>query len=203
MANRWKCDECGTPLPVKARSVMRLCSPRCRQRASRARRAAAANHPIPAEMRNAPRWVRYTRAKVPLTAEGRAASSTAPATWTTYDTAAASTIGAGTGFVLDGSGIVCIDLDHCLTGNQLAPWAQDILDQAPDTYVEISASGTGLHLFGYGHVAKGRRIRRDDGANIEVYGNGRYIAITGHPYRNAPNTLADLSGLIPLLLRAG
>lgn len=151
-------------------------------------------------MRNAPRWVRYTRAKMPLTPEGRAASSTAPATWSTYAEAEASTIGAGVGFVLNGDGLVCIDLDHCLTNGQLVPWAQQILDQAPATYTEVSVSGTGLHIFGYGQLAKGRRIRRPNGANIEVYPNGRFIAVTGTPYAKAPNTLTDLSGLLNTIL---
>ena len=49
-------------------------------------------------------------------------------------------------------------------------------------------------------IAVDRRIRREDGANIEVYGTGRYIAVTGRPYRNAPNTLADLSGVVASVL---
>lgn len=191
---------CGQPLPGTRRAQARTCSTRCRVALHRHERKQAANHPIPAAMRDTPRWVRYTRAKMPLTPEGRAASSTDPNTWATYEQAAASTIGAGHGFVLNGDGIVCIDLDNCLTGNQLAPWAKTILDQAPDTYVEISASGKGLHIFGTGHVEKGRRIRRDDGANIEVYPNGRYIAVTGRPYRKAPNTLTDLTGLLNTIL---
>ena len=191
---------CDQPLPGTRRAQSRTCSNRCRVALHRAEKRQAANHPVPAEMRDAPRWVRYTRAKVPLTPEGNAASSTAPRTWSTYDTAAASTVGAGVGFVLNGDGLVCIDLDHCLTDGRLSPWAKDILDQAPDTYTEVSVSGTGLHLFGYGQLAKGRRIRRDDGANIEAYSTGRYVAVTGNPYRHAPNTLADLSGLLDTIL---
>lgn len=100
------------------------------------------------------------------------------------------------GFVLaQGDGLVCIDLDHCLTGGHLADWARRILDRCPPTFVEVSASGDGLHIFGLGETARGRRIRR--GAEcVEVYGSGRYIAVTGRRFENAPATLANLAPLI-------
>ncbi|MBB4935662.1 primase-polymerase (primpol)-like protein [Lipingzhangella halophila] len=145
------------------------------------------------------RWVRRDERKVPLRADGRPASSTGPATWTSYSTAARSRRGVGLGYVLAvDDGIVCIDLDHCLTGGRIADWAQDILDRAPATYTEISPSGTGLHLWGRGHIEHGRRIRTDDGAQIEIYGQGRYIAL-GVRYADSPATLADLSEVINAL----
>jgi primase-polymerase (primpol)-like protein len=111
-------------------------------------------------------------------------------TWTTYD--AASKAGhPGIGFVLNGDGIVCIDLDHCLDGGTLADWAQRIIARTPPTYVEVSPSGTGLHIWGRGTVVRGRRTPRG-----EVYGTGRYITVTGRPFRDAPPTLADLAGVI-------
>jgi primase-polymerase (primpol)-like protein len=182
-------------MPLMARSHAVTCSDRCRQARSRARRA------IPAELRTRKRWVRRSADKVPLRADtGRAASSTDPATWAGHAAAAASPHGAGLGYVLaDGDGVVCLDLDHCLDGDQLAPWAARILDACPPTYTEVSPSGTGLHIWGRGHIARGRRIRRTDGACIEVYGSGRYIAL-GERYGQAPLVLADLTEVVDSLI---
>jgi primase-polymerase (primpol)-like protein len=129
---------------------------------------------------------------------GRPASSTNSSTWSTHSSAARSRHGAGLGFVLvQGDGLVCIDLDHCVRPDRsLEPWAQAIVDRCPPTFVEVSASGDGLHIWGCGEMPRGRRIRRGDGAQIEVYGTGRYIAVTGNRFENAPAELADLSEVI-------
>lgn len=181
-------------MPVMARSHARTCSPRCRQRASRSRRA------LSAEMTSRRRWVRRDERKVPLTADtGRPASSTDPATWSDYAAARDSRVGSGLGYVLaEGDGIVCIDLDHCIDADgELAGWAREILDRCPPTMVETSPSGTGLHIWGRGHVPHGRRIRKD-GAAVEIYGQGRYIAL-GRRYADSPAELADLSEVIHAL----
>lgn len=179
------------------RSDRKYCSRACEAMAYRARRAAQAPE-LPGELTARRRWVRRSATKVPLTTSGRLASSTDPGTWSTYRQAEQSDIGDGMGFVLAaGDGIVCIDLDHCLAGSGLAGWAKPIVEQAAGTYVEVSPSGTGLHLWGRGEVARGRKIRRGDVA-IEVYGRSRYIAM-GHRYANAPLVLADLSDLVDSL----
>lgn len=179
---------------ASARSVARFCSTRCRVAAHRARKA------VPTEMRAKTRWVRRSAGKAPLTAAGRAASSTDPRTWCSYAEAKASPAGVGLGFVLNGDGIVCVDLDHCVDEHgHLAGWAQQVLDRMPATYVEVSPSGTGLHVFGLGSVERGRLIRRG-GVAVEVYGRGRYIGVTGHRYGDAPARLADVSEAIASLI---
>ncbi|MFJ4845118.1 hypothetical protein [Streptomyces sp. NPDC088733] len=111
--------------------------------------------------------------------------------------------GVGLGFVLsDVDDVVCIDLDHCLnplTG-RLAPWAEEIVSQAGATFVEVSPSGHGLHVWGRADVRHGRRIRRPDGFAVEVYGQGRFIAVTGTRFRGSPTALADVSALVEDLL---
>ena len=76
-------------------------------------------------------------------------------------------------------GFVFIDLDHVRKADtgEIEPWAQDIIDSL-DTYTEISASGTGLHL-----VCRGT-LREDfhlDPNPVEIYsGNsGKLMAMTG------------------------
>ena len=89
----------------------------------------------------------------------------------TYDEAMISSAGVGPGFVLNGDGIVCIDLDHCLTGRVLEPWAADILAACPGTYIEVSPSGDGLHIWG-------RALDFDGGRRVE-----RIREILQHRYR--------------------
>jgi primase-polymerase (primpol)-like protein len=131
------------------------------------------------------------------------ASSTDPRTWSSYKDATASAAGVGLGFVLSNEDdIVCIDLDHCLnplTG-RLAPWAAAIVRDAGTTYVEVSPSGDGLHIWGRAAVRQGRRIRRPDGTAVEIYGTGRYIAMTGRRHGNAPSVLADLGRAVGLIV---
>lgn len=189
-----RCGHCGEEIHYLARAGAKWCSGRCRVAAHRAGRN------IPAELRERDRWVRRSRNKVPLTVVGAAASSTNPATWSPYVVAASSPVGAGLGYVLtDADGIVCLDLDHCLRAGQLAPWARTILGQLPDTYVEVSVSGTGLHVFGYGRLERGRRLRVGD-RHVEAYSSGRYIAVTGSRFESSPLRLADLSEALASIL---
>ncbi|MEV7425145.1 bifunctional DNA primase/polymerase [Streptomyces sp. NPDC091212] len=164
---------------------------------------AAKKNTVPHELTTRDRWIRRSATKVPLTVAGTAASSTDPRTWSTHKNAIASAVGVGLGFVLsDEDDIVCLDLDHCLnplTG-RLAPWAAAIIRDAGATYVEVSPSGDGLHIWGRADVRHGRRIRRPDGTAVEIYGTGRYIAMTGRRHGNAPSILADLSDVIPALV---
>ncbi|MFJ7057293.1 hypothetical protein ACK8N7_10150 [Streptomyces griseobrunneus] len=126
-----------------------------------------------------------------------AASSTDPRTWSSYREASKSTAGAGLGFVLNGDGIVCLDLDHAiLPDGYLTTWAEDILRKAGPTYAEVSPSGHGLHIFGFAHVRQGRRIRRSGGYAVEVYGTGRFLTVTGDRFRGSPSALADISALV-------
>ncbi len=140
--------------------------------------------------------MRRDERKAPRTADGGFASVTTPSTWSTHRAAAASPVGVGLGYVLaEGDRVVCIDLDHCLDDGTVAPWARALLDRCPPTFVEVSASGTGLHIWGRGEVERGRRIRRGDVA-VEVYGRGRYIAVTGTRFEQTPAKLADLTEVL-------
>lgn len=170
MSNRC-CEECGEPLRLY-RSQARTCSARCRKRLSR-------RPGLPKAMTERARWIRRTSTKRPITVAGQPASSTDPATWSTFAEAKASSAGVGLGFVL-GDGIGCIDLDHCFGGGALADWAAEYIRSVsePVVFAEVSQSGEGVHLFIEAPEAPGRKIR--DGRNIERYTAGRYIAVTGN-----------------------
>lgn len=179
------CQWCGVRLRRSGVGrPQRFCSSRCRVAAHRANR-------LPVELTSRDRWVRRSAKKVPLTVSGKAASSTDPSTWSSYSAAAKSTVGVGLGYVLhQADGVVALDLDRALVDGRPVPWAQALLDDLPPTYVQVSQSGSGLHVFGRGSLPVGRVIR--DGRCIEAYSSGRYIAMTGVRFGDSPLTLAEL-----------
>ena len=81
-------------------------------------------------------------------------------------------------YVDKSEGFVYIDLDHCRNADTgaLEPWAQEIVSEI-DSYCEISASGTGLHI-----VCRGTLPADFHADPKELYsGNtGKLIAMTGN-----------------------
>jgi len=186
---------CGAHLSARHAHNARFCSGRCRVASHRAGRR------VPSELTRRPRWVRHSARKVPLTTAGRPASSTDPATWSTHRAAASSAAGAGLGFVLDGDGIVCLDLDHCVDAEgEVASWAQRVIDSAGPTWIELSRSRRGLHIWGLGSLPHGRRISLDGGGTVEMYADGRFISVTGETFGDTPSRLGDLQHVIDSLL---
>lgn len=197
------CAVCAGPLPVMHRSDRRHCSRSCEAKAYRARRRQRADvDPIPVDLRVRDRWVRWNERKIPLRTDSKFASVTDPSSWSDYGTAARSQAGVGLGYVLTvADDVLCVDLDHVLKADgTLEPWAADFLNSLPETFIEVSHSGTGLHVWGRGSLRNGRRIAMPNGTGFEVYGDRRYIAMTGKVWRNSPSLLADLSGLLPALI---
>lgn len=172
------------------RTGARFCTPHCRVAAHRANR-------LPAELTSQDRWVRWRPVrrkgrvtKMPVMLNGRAASSTDPATWSTYAAARLSKVGAGLGYVL-GEGVGCIDLDHVIVGDELLPEAAALIASWPATYTEVSPSGDGLHLWFLMDEAPGT-VRSVDGVGVETYTTGRYITVTGNRWPGSSPRLTRL-----------
>jgi len=141
--------------------------------------------------------------KVPKRPDGSPASSTDAATWSTFDQAAAAADRFdGIGFVFSADDpFVGIDLDACrdaATGI-VAPWAQAIVDDLA-TYVEVSPSGTGLHLIARGELPSdtGRKAAYA-GGKVEAYSHGRYFCTTGNVAGLAVKPIAERTGAITAL----
>lgn len=139
-------------------------------------------------------------AKMPMTVEGRAASSTNPLTWTTYgdvvDTLIMDDTFDGIGLVL-GADVQGIDLDDCrdLESGELTDFAQEVLDRV-DGYAEVSPSGTGLKIFSRTNL-DGSRTKKE--AGLELYREGRYFTVTGHGINGhdcLPSDVQDLGWLV-------
>jgi len=149
---------------------------------------------IPTSLKERQQWLlwqyeydgkRWT--KVPKQSNGRHASTKHPDTWTTFDKVRDEYQTGG----FDGIGIVLvddlfgIDFDHVLDANRNPEaWADEVLRQFPGTYVEISPSGDGLHLFGLGELVDCGKS--GPGNRLECYDqkSPRYFTMTGHEFRS-------------------
>jgi len=144
---------------------------------------------IPPQLTALSQWVAWqyrergnggTREKIPISPKtGKNASVSDPATWGTFQEARGRYEKdqlAGIGFVLtDGDDYVCIDIDNCRNA-RTGELKEDVEWLLPviQTYVEVSPSGEGLHIWARGKVP--RNVR---GNGIEIYKSGRFIAVTG------------------------
>jgi len=168
---------------------------------------------IPNTLKALPQWVVYGRReqpfvtqytvdkkgrqkidKVPYNAKTHTkAQSNNPATWSDFETALnvyEAGYYNGLGFVFsEQDNLVGIDLDHVLnpeTG-KLKDLAAELLEQFPNTYIEVSPSGDGLHIW-----VKGRAQRCGKGTiekAIELYDaqSSRYFTVTGHQWADSSN----------------
>jgi putative DNA primase/helicase len=140
---------------------------------------------IPEELRVRPQWVVWKAVgekpdKVPYSARtGRKASSTDLMTWSTFEEAVeAYECGqyGGLGFVFcSGDPYTGVDLDGCVDEDgQIAGWALEIARYF-DSYTELSATGTGLHI-----IVKGLQAPNHRKDGVEVYSSKRFFTVTGH-----------------------
>jgi putative DNA primase/helicase len=167
---------------------------------------------IPAELTATDRWVAWrhlTRdgkeTKVPFCAAAptRQASSTDPATWTSFGDACAAVVQhdfAGPGFVL-GDGYAGIDLDGCRnpqTGS-IHPAAFKTIAFL-DSYTEVSPSGCGVKVYMRGTLPPGRRETGTvpwagyvPGAKEEIalWDRARYFAVTGEHLLFTPREVRE------------
>ena len=157
------------------------------------------------------------KAKVPRIAPDQRASTAKPDRWLPLDRArdlatvfedqcARAGIGLLLGGLPDGRRLVCIDLDACRdpeTG-AVEPWAAAVLDRFTRALIEVSPSGTGLHLLftilaeeaSEGLPENRRTWRRDtpEGQKapaIELLVRG-YVTVTGNTFSDASSRLQDM-----------
>ena len=169
---------------------------------------------IPQELKDQRRWAPWKAVwndkrgkydKIPCYPNGMGISTAKPDRWQSYATALQAYQGnpshfAGVGYLMTGPhGVVGIDLDHCVTGNDIEPWAQEIVDQVA-TYTELSPSGTGLRMFSFGDIDVDWTNHE---VGIEVYAGHepRFLTVTGARLKQsvenitaAPEVIVALSG---------
>jgi len=175
---------------------------------------------FPDELRALKQWVmwRYVWkdeqkawAKVPMQPDGTAASSTDPATWSTFDSAVLAfnqRVGyfSGIGFVFTReSGYVGIDIDNAVEWTEIdgvkcpvfGDWIKRTIAKIGETYVEYSPSRTGVHLI---VKANPKQAVKFTEGGFEIYAEGRYFTMTGDAIENAP--IADATEAIDEIVEA-
>ena len=98
----------------------------------------------------------------------------------------------GLGFVLNDTEYMCIDLDKAFSGNDLKPFAKDILASLHG-FVEKSVSKTGLHIFVKinGWDLGTKRGKFTDGSGIDVLCGGTFVMVTGDVIDDACYTIGE------------
>jgi hypothetical protein len=108
-----------------------------------------------------------------------AASSTDPTTWCDHATASAAAAATGfqLGYVLAGDHWF-VDIDGALTPSGWSPLAHELCATLRGAAIEVSQSGTGLHIIGSGMPPSGHS-NRNIPLHLELYTTERFIALTG------------------------
>jgi hypothetical protein len=138
--------------------------------------------------------------KPPYQPDGAFAQNNNSKTWSSYETVLVAVDKfEGIGFCLLGSEFAAFDIDDCrdpATGN-IHPWATDLVNKV-GSYTEITVSGTGLRIIGYGagsEVHNKRPVK--DGVSLEIYRQAtRYIVITGNPLPGYDRPLVNIDAHI-------
>lgn len=108
------------------------------------------------------------------------ASTTNPADWGTYEQAEAVPGMAGVGFVFTARDpFFFLDIDKALAGGAWSSLAQELCARFAGACVEVSQSGTGLHVIGsYASLPPHRN--KNTPLGIELYTQERFVALTGN-----------------------
>jgi len=169
-------------------------------------------HPenIPGELKSIPHWILWgyrerdgTIIKVPIDPKtGAWTNAHDPKNWITFEDALkySKTDNLGIGFdFTKGLGYVFIDLDHVLENGVIKNQRIKEIVENADTFIEISPSGEGLHLFFKCFNFDFDSTRLKD-LPIEIYTDARYSTFTGVPYGELKPIRGIESGDLKLLL---
>lgn len=121
-------------------------------------------------------------AKVCYQPNGKKAASTRPAEWSTFAQVNEKQNGyEGVGLTFaDDRLLLGIDCDHVVDSGEVTNTRTRALIDAAQTYVELSPSATGLHLFLA--LTDSLELSAHKKESFEVYNSGRYFTFTGKPF---------------------
>lgn len=132
---------------------------------------------------------------------GRAADPTDPATWLTLEAAqkrVTAGIGEGVGFVFTRNDpFFFLDIDEAYANQSWSADATALCSQFPGCFIEVSHSGTGLHIIGSAPLIPPHGTRCNS-KGLELYSHGRFVALTG---KSASGTaLTDATPVVAQLI---
>ena len=104
--------------------------------------------------------------------------------------------GDGIGFKPDASlGVVFLDFDNCLQDGNLDPAVEGWLRFFPETYREVTPSGTGLRVLLRAKLTKDVQAKRVPGSTqtstVEIYASRNYLTVTGKHWDGCTLVLGD------------
>ncbi len=157
---------------------------------------------IPEELKSLPSWVMWKPkwvegkngkegkwTKVPYQVNGSKAASTRPAEWNDFKTVADKAAGTefGIGFMLgEVSGLIGIDFDKSLVNEDYLRWIGKFA-----SYTEISPSGNGYRVFGFGEIPD--NFNR---GGVECYNSVRFLTVTGNILPDSPKTVRNIDDVV-------
>jgi putative DNA primase/helicase len=147
------------------------------------------------ELKALPHWV-LARAvvrngkltKPPFQPDGRPASHSNPATWSSFKQVQSAFVQGdyiGVGFVLDGRPhfggkfLHGFDWDACISDGRTDPEVKAAVERLCLPRLEVSVSGNGLRGFFLHDEPLPSRRTRIDGRSVELYSTARYLTTTG------------------------
>jgi hypothetical protein len=103
----------------------------------------------------------------------------------------------GIGFVFsEDDPFFFLDIDNCLTADGWSPLATQLCQQFAGCFIEVSHSGTGLHIIG--STPPLTHGTRNQSLGLELYTKARFVALTGTHAVGDPAHRADLQPLLTL-----
>ena len=148
------------------------------------------------------------KTKIPMTPKyGKLVNAdiTAPENWLMFEESISwfnRGLCSGIGLVLTNKApkLCCVDVDHCINPDgSLNDEAKAVIALCGNSWVEISQSGTGIHVWFIDNEFPGERGRKK--GNIEVYAFGRYIAMTGNHIAGTADDLLTVNGACRLVIK--
>lgn len=138
--------------------------------------------------------------KFPCALNGMVSDAHDPSIWTDYNTAAATAqrFGSmyGVGFVLTANDpLFCLDIDGAATPAGWSPLSQQLVAALPGCIVEVSYSGTGLHIWGRRQPMP-EHGKRNTPLHIELYSSVRFIALGSNPVGNLAQECPAIDSII-------
>lgn len=142
--------------------------------------------------------VDFRTGRVPLKGGGGAHD---PAIWTDFNAASAAAVNLGpqygVGFVFtEADPFWFLDIDGCLVDGQWSTLAQTLCAAFSGAAIEVSQSGSGLHIIGSGrppaHKCKNEALK------LEFYHKERFVALTG--FNAIGNAAQDFSNMLPAVV---
>ena len=158
---------------------------------------------IPDELKQEPRWGLWRAVwRINKAGKGRwekvpVLSTNKPEDWLSFadavDQLGISGERTGLGYLMTGStDMIAFDLDHCIDGGVLAPWAADIVKRL-NSYTTLTVSGTGLRIFVRGRYPADWVNKAE--VSMEVYSGhgGRFVTLTGDLWPGTPEEITVAS----------